>query len=140
MKTYSRKKGESPSNVIFNINELCRLCLAKEEKLVSIFDNEGVPLPLRIMGCIDLEVTEKMAFTRTKARARFSCCDVADAICEMGGGRFFLEGGGGLFRGFSRKKNFRGGESRRATTTIFTELSTFPRRAMQGSSIFHYCM
>lgn len=56
MKTYSRKKGDSPSNVIIHVNELCRLCLAKEEEMVPIYDDDAVPLPLRIMACVNLEV------------------------------------------------------------------------------------
>ncbi|KAL2745640.1 zinc finger protein 543-like [Vespula maculifrons] len=55
MKTYSRKKGDGPSNVIIHVNELCRLCLAKEEEMVPIFDDETIPLPLRIMACVNLE-------------------------------------------------------------------------------------
>lgn len=56
MKTYSRKKGDSPSNVIIHVNELCRLCLAKEEEMVPIYDDDAVPMPLRIMACVNLEV------------------------------------------------------------------------------------
>lgn len=59
MKTYSRKKGDSPSNVIIHVNELCRLCLAKEEEMVSIYDDETIPLSLRIMACVNLEVSWK---------------------------------------------------------------------------------
>ncbi|XP_043276095.1 zinc finger and SCAN domain-containing protein 12-like isoform X2 [Venturia canescens] len=59
MKTYSRKKGDSPSNVIIHVNELCRLCLAKEEEMVPIYDDEAIPLPLRIMACVNLEVWEE---------------------------------------------------------------------------------
>ncbi|XP_053977193.1 zinc finger protein 189-like [Hylaeus anthracinus] len=59
MKTYSRKKGDSSSNVIIHVNELCRLCLAKEEEMVPIFVDETVPLSLRIMACINLEVYEE---------------------------------------------------------------------------------
>ncbi|XP_043483613.1 zinc finger protein 510-like [Leptopilina heterotoma] len=59
MKTYSRKKGDSPSNVIIHVNELCRLCLAKEEEMVPIYDDDAVPLPLRIMACVNLEVFEE---------------------------------------------------------------------------------
>lgn len=57
MKTYSRKKGDSPSNVIIHVNELCRLCLAKEEEMVPIYDDETIPLSLRIMACVNLEVS-----------------------------------------------------------------------------------
>lgn len=57
MKTYvRRRKGDSPSNVIIHLNELCRLCLAKEEEMVPIYDEDAVPLPLRIMACVNLEV------------------------------------------------------------------------------------
>lgn len=56
MKTYSRKKGDSPSNVIIHVNELCRLCLAKEEEMVPIYEDETVPLPLRILACVNIEV------------------------------------------------------------------------------------
>ncbi|XP_046738707.1 zinc finger protein 436-like isoform X1 [Diprion similis] len=59
MKTYSRKKGDSPSNVIIHVNELCRLCLAKEEEMVPIFDDDTVPMPLRIMACVNLEVYDE---------------------------------------------------------------------------------
>lgn len=56
MKTYSRKKGDSPSNVIIHVNELCRLCLAKEEEMVPLYDDETVPLPLRVLACLNIEV------------------------------------------------------------------------------------
>lgn len=56
MKTYSRKKGDSPSNVIIHVNELCRLCLAKEEEMVPLYEDETVPLPLRILACVNIEV------------------------------------------------------------------------------------
>jgi len=56
MKTYSRKKGDSPSNVIIHVNELCRLCLAKEEEMVPIYDDETVPMSLRILSCVNIEV------------------------------------------------------------------------------------
>ena len=57
MKTYvRRRKGDSPSNVIIHLNELCRLCLAKEEEMVPIFNEDSIPLPLRIMACVNLEV------------------------------------------------------------------------------------
>ncbi|XP_029677287.1 zinc finger protein 2 homolog [Formica exsecta] len=59
MKTYSRKKGDSPSNVIIHVNELCRLCLGKEEEMVPIYDDETVPLPLRILACVNIEVYEQ---------------------------------------------------------------------------------
>lgn len=57
MKTYSRKKSGENSDVIINLNELCRLCLSKDEELVPIFcDEEPIPLTLRIMACVSLEV------------------------------------------------------------------------------------
>ncbi|KAF7994793.1 hypothetical protein HCN44_004265 [Aphidius gifuensis] len=59
MKTYSRRKGDSPSNVIIHVNELCRLCLTKEDEMVPIYDDDAVPLPLRIMACVNLEVFEE---------------------------------------------------------------------------------
>ncbi|XP_014216317.1 zinc finger protein 543 [Copidosoma floridanum] len=60
MKTYVRKrKGDSPSNVIIHLNELCRLCLAKEDEMLPIFDEDAMPLPLRIMACVNLEVYEE---------------------------------------------------------------------------------
>ncbi|KAL3278250.1 hypothetical protein HHI36_013588 [Cryptolaemus montrouzieri] len=61
MKTYSRKKsGEiKEEEVIVDLNDLCRLCMTKENELVSIFANdENVPLTLRIMACVALEVFE----------------------------------------------------------------------------------
>lgn len=57
MKTYSRKKGDSPSNVIIHVNELCRLCLTKEEEMVPLYDDETVPLPLRILACVNIEAS-----------------------------------------------------------------------------------
>lgn len=39
-----------------DVDELCRLCLSKDEIMVPIHDDDAVPLPLRIMACIDLEV------------------------------------------------------------------------------------
>lgn len=58
MKTYvRRRKGDSESNVIVHLNELCRLCLAKDEEMVPIYDEDAVPLPLRIMACVNLEVS-----------------------------------------------------------------------------------
>ncbi|CAH0559583.1 unnamed protein product [Brassicogethes aeneus] len=60
MKTYSRKKLEDNSGEdIIDLNELCRLCMTKEDELISIFTNEeAVPLTLRIMACVALEVFE----------------------------------------------------------------------------------
>lgn len=59
MKTYSRKKGDSPSNVIIHVNELCRLCLAKEDEMVPIYEDKSLPVPLalRIYACVNVEVS-----------------------------------------------------------------------------------
>jgi hypothetical protein len=59
MKTYSRKK--QPPRYDFDarmdFNEICRLCLSEEGEKFQIFqDFELVPLPLRIMACVSLEV------------------------------------------------------------------------------------
>lgn len=57
MKTYSRKKPGDSQEVILHLNELCRLCMAKEDVLVPIFnEDDAVPLTLRIMACVQLEV------------------------------------------------------------------------------------
>lgn len=57
MKTYSRKKAGECQEVIIDLNELCRLCMAKEDELVPIFNGDDpVPLTLRIMACVALEV------------------------------------------------------------------------------------
>ncbi|XP_044742299.1 zinc finger protein 184 [Chrysoperla carnea] len=59
MKTYSRKKQGDSTDVIIHLNELCRLCLAKEDELVPIFnDDDPIPLTLRIMACVSLVVFE----------------------------------------------------------------------------------
>ncbi|XP_076251675.1 uncharacterized protein LOC143190942 [Rhynchophorus ferrugineus] len=59
MKTYSRKKvGENVEQIV-DLDDVCRLCMGKEEELISIFNNdESVPLTLRIMACVALEVFE----------------------------------------------------------------------------------
>ncbi|VEN62359.1 unnamed protein product [Callosobruchus maculatus] len=58
MKTYSRKKSEGDEEII-DLNDICRLCMGKEDELVPIFNNgESAPLPLRIMACVALEVFE----------------------------------------------------------------------------------
>lgn len=88
MKTYSRKKGDSPSNVIIHVNELCRLCLAKEEEMVPIYDDDAVPLPLRIMACVNLEVN--MRKKSKNSRCFFSIiCDTINYISR--GLRYYLE-------------------------------------------------
>ncbi|CAH1174295.1 unnamed protein product [Phaedon cochleariae] len=69
MKTYSRKKGGSgggevegdqeQSEVIIDLSEICRLCMSREEDLIAVYGNEdGLPLSLRIMACVALEVIE----------------------------------------------------------------------------------
>ncbi|XP_023011960.2 uncharacterized protein [Leptinotarsa decemlineata] len=64
MKTYSRKKTGTAETageqeVIIDLNEICRLCMAKEDELVPIYgDEDPVPLTLRIMACVALEVFE----------------------------------------------------------------------------------
>lgn len=58
MKTYSRKKQDEQQEVIIDLNELCRLCMTKEDKLIPIFNEEdAIPLTLRIMACVALEVS-----------------------------------------------------------------------------------
>lgn len=60
MKTYSRKKLGDNVEVeeIVDLDEVCRLCMEKEDELISIFNNEEtVPLTLRIMACVALEVS-----------------------------------------------------------------------------------
>lgn len=67
MKTYSRKKQDEPQEVIIDLNELCRLCMAKEDELVPIFnDDDPIPLTLRIMACVALEVIFKDGFAPSK--------------------------------------------------------------------------
>lgn len=58
MKTYSRKKvGENEQEIIVDLNDVCRLCMNKEDELTSIYNNDdAVPLTLRIMACVALEV------------------------------------------------------------------------------------
>ncbi|KAG5880663.1 hypothetical protein JTB14_037562 [Gonioctena quinquepunctata] len=64
MKTYSRKKsGTSETGgeqeVIIDLNEICRLCMSREDELISIYEyDDSVPLTLRIMACVALEVFE----------------------------------------------------------------------------------
>ncbi|XP_066141008.1 zinc finger protein pita-like [Euwallacea fornicatus] len=61
MKTYSRKKMEDSFEVeeIVEFEEVCRLCMETEDEMISIFSNEdSVPLTLRIMACVALEVFE----------------------------------------------------------------------------------
>lgn len=58
MKTYSRKKNDDNSEIILNLDELCRLCLTKEDELIPIFnEEEPIPLTLRIVACVSLEVS-----------------------------------------------------------------------------------
>lgn len=60
MKTYSRKKSdEHEEELIVDLNEVCRLCMGKEADLINIYKNdEPIPLTLRIMACVALEVFE----------------------------------------------------------------------------------
>ncbi|XP_045465913.1 zinc finger protein 2-like [Harmonia axyridis] len=61
MKTYSRKKASDiqEEEVIVDLNELCRLCMNKENELVSIFaKDDPIPLTLRILSCVSLEILE----------------------------------------------------------------------------------
>ncbi|CAG9833861.1 unnamed protein product [Diabrotica balteata] len=63
MKTYGRKKTGSlePDNeeVIIDLNEICRLCMNKEDQLISIYQNDdAVPLNLKILACLAVEVIE----------------------------------------------------------------------------------
>jgi hypothetical protein len=60
MKTYSRRK-QSPSYDFYDthmdFSEICRLCLSEEGEKFHIFNNvDDVPLPLRIMACVSVEV------------------------------------------------------------------------------------
>jgi hypothetical protein len=60
MKTYSRKK-QSPryefDDTPMDFSEICRLCLSEEGEKFQIFqDVDEVPLPLRIMACVSVEV------------------------------------------------------------------------------------
>ncbi|CAH2001553.1 unnamed protein product [Acanthoscelides obtectus] len=58
MKTYSRKKSEGDEEII-DLNDICRLCMGKEDELIPIFSSEdSIPLTLRIMACVALEVFE----------------------------------------------------------------------------------
>lgn len=64
MKTYSRKKQGDTTDVIIHLNELCRLCLTKEDELIPIFnDDDPVPLTLRIMACASLVVSLNIPLT-----------------------------------------------------------------------------
>jgi hypothetical protein len=60
MKTYGRRK-QSPSydfdETHMDFNEICRLCLSEEGEKFQIFKHvDDVPLPLRIMACVSVEV------------------------------------------------------------------------------------
>lgn len=60
MKTYSRKRPNEvqEEEVIVDLNDLCRLCMSKENELVSIFTNDdSIPLALRILSCVSLEAS-----------------------------------------------------------------------------------
>lgn len=60
MKTYSRKKQSIRydfDDTPMNFSEICRLCLSEEGEMFQIFqDVDEVPLPLRIMACVSVEV------------------------------------------------------------------------------------
>lgn len=58
MKTYSRKKlGDTEQEIIIDLNDVCRLCMNKEDELICIYNNDDtIPLTLRIMACVALEV------------------------------------------------------------------------------------
>lgn len=58
MKTYSRKKqGDNEQEIIIDLNDVCRLCMNKEDELISIYnDDDPIPLTLRIMACVALVV------------------------------------------------------------------------------------
>lgn len=58
MKTYSRKKlDDNDQEIIIDLNDVCRLCMIKEDELISIYNNDDpIPLTLRIMACVALEV------------------------------------------------------------------------------------
>jgi hypothetical protein len=76
MKTYSRKKGDSPSNVIIHINELCRLCLAKEEEMVPLYNDDTVPLSLRILACLNIEVGSRLLAEWSLRAYRIALCRI----------------------------------------------------------------
>lgn len=60
MKTYSRKKQPTRYDfhgVLMDFNDICRLCLSEEGEKFQIFEDlELVPLHLRIMACLSIEV------------------------------------------------------------------------------------
>lgn len=58
MKTYSRKKlDDNDQEIIIDLNDVCRLCMNREDELISIYNNDdSIPLTLRIMACVSLEV------------------------------------------------------------------------------------
>lgn len=64
MKTYSRKKlGDNEQEIIIDLNDVCRLCMNKEDELISIYNNDdSIPLTLRIMACVALEVIKYIGY------------------------------------------------------------------------------
>lgn len=67
MKTYSRKKlDDNDQEVIIDLNDVCRLCMNKEDELISIYNNDdSIPLTLRIMACVALEVNNFIQVGKT---------------------------------------------------------------------------
>lgn len=49
----------------FDYNKICRLCMTEEPKMMTIFTEEPgiVPLPLRIMACVSIEVNLNFKFS-----------------------------------------------------------------------------
>lgn len=52
--------------VAVDFNKICRLCMCEESKMTSIFIEQSgaVPLPLRIMACVSIEVGKKFTIDR----------------------------------------------------------------------------
>lgn len=49
--------NDNDQEIIIDLNEICRLCMNKEDELISIYNNNDIiPLTLRIMACVALEV------------------------------------------------------------------------------------
>lgn len=63
MKTLDKDNGDNSEQTIY-LNELCRLCLAKKKTMVPIYDghNEDVPIPVKLMACVNLEVINFLFF------------------------------------------------------------------------------
>lgn len=61
--TKNINKNESNDENAVNLNEFCRLCMTRDSVNIDIFDdNESVSLPLRIMACASLEVSQFKTF------------------------------------------------------------------------------